>query len=150
MRLSYAVSTGTQATRYGPHDGAIIDASYGRSSLDLITRADGTSNTLLVGELDYGLADFPPDGCNPGRFLGGTTQWSMGYPGITSGHTFGAFNATRIITPNREWETFRGDHPGGVKFVMVDGSIRFLRTEISEATLDALATREGGEPISEP
>jgi prepilin-type N-terminal cleavage/methylation domain-containing protein/prepilin-type processing-associated H-X9-DG protein len=146
---SYAVSTGSLGTRYGPHNGAIIDASFGRTSVDLITRADGTSNTLLVGELDYGLSNFP-DSCHPGLFQGGTTQWSMGYPGVTWASTLGIFNSDHLVNGYQEWETFRGDHIGGVNFVMVDGSIRFVATEIDHHALAALATREGGETNGTP
>ena len=146
---SYGVCTGSLGTRYGPHNGAIIDVSFGRTSVDLITRADGTSNTLLVGELDYGLSNFP-DSCHPGMFQGGTTQWSMGYPGVTWASTFGIFNSDRLVTGYQEWETFRGDHAGGVNFVMVDGSIRFLATEMDRQALNAMATREGGETTGTP
>lgn len=41
--------------------------------------------------------------------------------------------------------TFRSDHPGGVQFVLVDGSVQFLETEIDTPTLFALITRAGAE-----
>jgi prepilin-type N-terminal cleavage/methylation domain-containing protein/prepilin-type processing-associated H-X9-DG protein len=148
---SYAVSTGTMYF-YDLNlveNGAIIDALlFGWTSAGLISTADGASNTLLIGELDYGLTNYP-DPCFPGQSLGGTTQWSTGYPGVALGCTAGVFNSHRLITGYREWPTFRSEHPGGVNFVMADGSARFVATAINADTLDALATRAGGETIAD-
>jgi prepilin-type processing-associated H-X9-DG protein len=41
--------------------------------------------------------------------------------------------------------TYRSDHPGGVQFVFVDGSVRFLPTESDPAVRYALVTRAGEE-----
>ncbi|MBI2824341.1 MAG: DUF1559 domain-containing protein [Planctomycetia bacterium] len=154
---SYAVCTG-QTYEYEylytsglkvVHDGAIVNpALFGWTSIALISAADGSSNTFLVGELDYGLANYPPDPCTPGAYIGGTTQWALGYPGVSRASTGGEYNATRVKNGLREWGTFRSDHPGGANFVMVDGSTRFVATETNPATLDALATRAGGEPTT--
>ncbi|WP_337173357.1 DUF1559 domain-containing protein [Paludisphaera sp.] len=43
---------------------------------------------------------------------------------------------------------FRGPHPGGANFAMVDGSVRFVRDSISVPTYRSLATRAGGEVVS--
>lgn len=43
---------------------------------------------------------------------------------------------------------FRSDHVGGVQFLFADGSVHFLSDSIDAATLDALATRNGGEVIN--
>jgi prepilin-type processing-associated H-X9-DG protein len=40
---------------------------------------------------------------------------------------------------------FRSDHPGGVQFVMLDGSVRFLSDSSSAEVRRALVTRAGGE-----
>jgi prepilin-type N-terminal cleavage/methylation domain-containing protein/prepilin-type processing-associated H-X9-DG protein len=40
-----------------------------------------------------------------------------------------------------------GFHPGGANVVMGDGSVRFFSTDMSVATLMALATRNGGEAV---
>jgi prepilin-type processing-associated H-X9-DG protein len=41
--------------------------------------------------------------------------------------------------------TFRSDHPGGVQFVMLDGSVHFLPTNSDPDVRRALVTRAGGE-----
>jgi prepilin-type N-terminal cleavage/methylation domain-containing protein len=143
---SYALSTGSLGTRYGPHNGAIIGygADYMTISTDKI--ADGSSNTFLVGELDYGLENWP-DKCVEGVTKGGTTQWAFAYPGIAWGSTLGVFNSNRLVNLFEEWETFRSDHVGGAFFLMGDGSVRFVRDGTPKSVLDALATREGGEIV---
>jgi prepilin-type N-terminal cleavage/methylation domain-containing protein/prepilin-type processing-associated H-X9-DG protein len=44
--------------------------------------------------------------------------------------------------------SFGSLHPGGANFVMVDGSVRFLKQSISMPVYHALGTRAGGEVIS--
>ena len=41
------------------------------------------------------------------------------------------------------------DHPGGVNALFVDGSARFLTDGLSPQTLAALATRDGGEVVTD-
>lgn len=152
---SYAVSTGSELCfdlpTLEPHNGAIIHPKYGPTSLGLISNADGTANTLMLGEMNYGLSDYYWSACKPPQTpKWGETRWAVGYPGITWGSTAGRFNARDLgplvdglFHPN--YETFRSDHPGGANFAMVDGSVHFFSDSIDEATLDALATRDGGE-----
>jgi len=143
---SYALSTGNLGTRYGPHNGAIIGFGPDYMSITTDKIADGSSNTFLVGELDYGLQNWP-DNCVEGVTKGGTTQWAFAYPGIAWGCTFGVFNSDRLVNTFEEWDTFRSDHVGGAFFLMGDGSVRFVRDGVTKAVLDALATREGGEVL---
>ncbi|QDU86972.1 hypothetical protein Pla175_03260 [Pirellulimonas nuda] len=161
---SYAVSTGSGYSRFpiaiatgrpDPrcHNGAIIDPVRGRTTVARISAADGSSHTFLVGELDYGLSNFEEklgSTAYAGSSLsaGGSTRWAMAYPGVTWGSTAGAFNSDRLITGFLEWETFRGDHPGGVEMLFVDGSVRFVEDSTDDAALDALATRDGGELLA--
>jgi hypothetical protein len=41
--------------------------------------------------------------------------------------------------------SFGGPHPGVTVFVLVDGSVRTIRTSTNVQTLTALVTRRGGE-----
>ncbi|MEO0531481.1 MAG: H-X9-DG-CTERM domain-containing protein, partial [Planctomycetota bacterium] len=52
-------------------------------------------------------------------------------------------------TPNDHTErTYRSDHPGGVNFALLDGSVRFLVTETAPLVRRALVTRAGQEVVS--
>jgi prepilin-type N-terminal cleavage/methylation domain-containing protein/prepilin-type processing-associated H-X9-DG protein len=160
---SYAVSTGSEICFVvpdmneapPPHNGAIIHPSYGPTTIPKISTTDGASNTLLVGEMNYGLKNLYWSSCKPAQTVkGGETRWAVGYPGVTWASTAAPLNSTALSTIQHllfhtEYESFRSDHPGGVNFVFVDGSVRFLSDEISHTTLKALATRAGGEIISD-
>ena len=148
----YAVSTGQASPRYPfnagvrvpeSHNGAIIDLSVGPTSIGAIANADGTSKTMLVGELDYGLAPDPM--LDAFGIQGGSTQWAMGYPGVNWACLDGVFNSSRLVIPFAEWETFRSDHAGGVYFVLCDGSVHFLDELTDVRVLHALVSRAGGE-----
>ena len=141
---SYAVSSGT-GTAWGPvHNGAIVGHDKGMTDFRRIT--DGTSQTLMLGELDYGLNNYNfTSGPCAGKVRGGATAWGIGYPGFSIATTFGVYNSDRSVTGNNELQTFRSDHPGGANFLMVDGSGRFVSENVDSKLLDALATREGAE-----
>jgi len=148
---SYAVCVGSNRP-WGPnaHNGAITARGQGpKTTLERISRKDGTSNTLMVGELDYGLNNLKwPSSCRlyPG-VMWGNSRWAIGYPGISWGTTYGVYNSDRLVNDSDEWFTFRSDHSGGANFAFVDGGVRFVADSIPKATLDALATREGHEVI---
>jgi len=144
---SYAVCIGSNDAWSGPHNGAIVRDSDGTLSLRDIR--DGTSRTLMIGELDYGLRNYTWSICSKaGQPRGGLARWGVGYPGVSIASTKGLFNAQEMINGFDEYQTFRSDHPGGVNFVMVDGSARFIDELIDAAVLDALATRKGNEVTS--
>ncbi len=144
---SYAVNVGS-GRPWGPHNGAITARGHGpKTSLDRISRKDGASNTLLIGEFDYGLNNLKwPSSCRlyPG-VMWGNARWAIGYPGISWGTTYGIYNSDRLVNDQDEWFTFRSDHQGGANFAFADGGVRFVADSIPKATLDALATREGQE-----
>lgn len=148
---SYAVSTGTENPWTGPHNGAIIFAPVGASSVNTVsvTRiksiTDGTSQTLLLGEFNYGLQNYRWGPCKDRGVRWGLTRWGGGYPGVSIGATSGKFNSDRLISGFSELVTYRSDHPGGAHFAMVDGAGRFITDEVDDSALDALATRDGEE-----
>jgi prepilin-type N-terminal cleavage/methylation domain-containing protein len=79
---SYAVNTGTwylyDSSPGNVQNGAIIDANrFGTTSVGTISACDGASTTLMIGELDFGLSNYP-DACVSGQMIGGTTHWSIG------------------------------------------------------------------------
>jgi len=145
---SYAVSTGTENPWTGPHNGAFIFARSGVTRFKSIT--DGLSQTLLVGELDYGLANYNWGACKNRDRRWGATRWGAGYPGVSLATTSGQFNSDRLITGFAEFVTFRSDHPGGAQFALADGSVKFLVDTIDEDTLDKLSTRVSNEVNGTP
>ena len=80
---------------------------------------DGTSNTILAGEA---AGNYRP--------WGDPANWRD--PGVGLHRTAAGFG---------------GPSPGGTAFVFLDGSVRFIRNDVSPAVLKALSTPDGGEPI---
>jgi len=99
---------------------------------------DGTSNTLMVGEIT---------GDEPGSHRG---------PNWTHFNVFSTFNGINgpATIPGEgfyqriEEPCFSSYHPGGAHFLRVDGSVHFESENIDQAVLAALTTRAGGEVIS--
>jgi prepilin-type N-terminal cleavage/methylation domain-containing protein/prepilin-type processing-associated H-X9-DG protein len=156
---SYAVSIGSQSgfaiysASMPKPDGAIIPPQYGITTIPKIGGADGTSKTLLLGEMNYGLTNYMWTECRPTDVKWGATRWAAGYPGVTWACTLAPLNSTLQQDPidglfYPQYEAFRCDHAGGVNFCFVDGSVTFITDEIDPAVLNALATRAGGETIN--
>ena len=80
---------------------------------------DGTSNTLMVGEV-----------------TGTGIPW-------TKPADIDVSNGTQVGNPNG----FSSRHVGGAQFVFADGSVRFIRENIAPQTLNGLFTRAGDEVI---
>jgi hypothetical protein len=136
---SYLISS---RVRYMPQfalDGAFATPPEAgkRYELGFDRIVDGSSHTLLVGETDYDWADYlwtnhtlGPCHGNSGSCWG-DFKWAEGYWHFAFGHTgFSIGQATRFNfnDPSQAWDgryrtTFRSDHPGGVQFVLVDGSV---------------------------
>jgi len=80
---------------------------------------DGTSNTVMVGEAaNANIPWMKPDDVD-----------------IRAHPTIG------------DRDGFSSDHAGGVHFLLGDGSVRFISQSITQQTLQALFTRDGGEVI---
>jgi prepilin-type N-terminal cleavage/methylation domain-containing protein/prepilin-type processing-associated H-X9-DG protein len=152
---SYAVCTGSEISFVFPmipkHNGAIIHPKFGITTIAKIGGCDGTSNTLMVGEMDYGLRNYTWT-CGSTPVKGGETRWAVGYPGVTWGSTLGRINSDLLQTMHyglfhEEYEAFRSDHAGGVNFAFVDGSVRFITDDVDHSLYRALGTRDGGETV---
>lgn len=139
---SYAVSVGNTDAWYGPRNGAFrFDTDP--ETMRLSNILDGTSNTFLLGELDYGLRNYYWSGTEEPRW--GVTQWGIGYPGYSIATTKGVYNSDLLVQGFDEFMTFRSDHPLGCNFAMADGSVRFVSETTDKVVLDASATTRGGE-----
>lgn len=117
---------------------------FTKSELPFAHITDGSSNTLLIGEVL---------GVGPGTH--------MGYMWVSHGvlHTANGINTflqytTRYLgdPPNgilhyEEGAGFSSFHPGGCHFILADGSVHFISESIGSLTLAALTTRAGDEVV---
>ncbi len=106
---------------------------------------DGSSNTLMVGEM------------TTHTHQSRRTFWAYTY---TSYNASCAYPESRTLLVDydrccelgdanpckRGWGSF---HPGGLQFVLCDGSVRFVSSAIDMAVFGAAATIAGGEPAVE-
>jgi len=120
---------------------------------DIASVTDGTSNTVIVGEMlpsraadsnfwfqNGGIHGMTvPLGWNSNTVdpstAGCLTNWQQ--PSAPLGCRFGAAA-----------KGFVSLHPGGANFAFADGSVHFLKNSINHATYCALGSRGGGEVIS--
>ena len=165
----YAFSIGNQPNPFfapgaggnPPADNGVIVRTTGGGSggatnqlgVQIVTVTDGTSNTILAGEMGFQLKDYNfSSGPYAGQPRGGNTQWVWGYASYSFGSTGVMFN-TVVGTPadlTARLGAFRSDHTGGANFAFADGSVRFLANgRIDLPTYRALGSRDGGEVVSD-
>jgi len=107
---------------------------------------DGSSNTLLLGELQRVFMN--PDAYSPGA---GTSHdgWAVG--GVAN-----LFNTDQTAASNPGglnngmFESAGSEHPGGAQFALADGSVRFLSENINTTLYSAFGSMAGGEPVQVP
>jgi prepilin-type processing-associated H-X9-DG protein len=115
---------------------------------------DGTSSTLMVGELPpstdlyygwwfAGSGDLPYFGTTD--VMLGTNEFN---PVIGKRDSF---RPGQLVDPNLEhrWH-YWSLHPGGGHFLMADGSVQFITYSTTQIVMNALATRAGGEAVTLP
>jgi prepilin-type N-terminal cleavage/methylation domain-containing protein/prepilin-type processing-associated H-X9-DG protein len=119
-------------------DGVLGTTGHGPIRMMSIT--DGTSTTLMIGE------DVPARNlwCSwpYGNHATGTCALPPNYR-----------QPDGTFFPKDQWwnvYSFRSNHSGGVNFAMADGSVRWISDNIDLALYYALATYNGGEPVSPP
>lgn len=135
-------------------DGVIIPSIHGPVKLTGIT--DGTSNTLLAGEMHWTIRGWQyTSGPLAGQPRTGRTFWANGHPFVSWTWTNTPMNThdePAVPPTGADWwkraiYSFRSVHPQGVHFVLADGSTRLIRQSIPHAVYQALGSRNGGEVI---
>jgi prepilin-type N-terminal cleavage/methylation domain-containing protein len=164
----YVSGSGSTAV-YTPWDGVVVPRVNGKVTMTGIT--DGTSNTLLAGEMHWTLkGKFYTSGPLAGQPRRGYTVWASGHPFFSWGSTNTRLGTVEdpadmpAVTPperwaERAWYSFRSVHEAGVHFVFADGSARLIRKSfdsgppspdatkpnLSSLAFQALGSRNGGE-----
>lgn len=121
-----------------------------QSMTNLANITDGTSNTVLIGEKFVQKKNLNGMGedrsvfhsANPGPY-----RRLLGVRGQRSYTLVSDVNADLQTWPNCHW-SFGGVHPGLCQFVMVDGSVRALRTTLTNPVLQYLGQRNDGQVIA--
>ena len=145
------------------------DAADGSDSITSVSLPDAVHQQNATDSINYPTNTIPalnicntefakPGGGNLYNNRGYT--WALGSPAVT------LFNT--IITPNSKqypWGSCRSNctncgvegsefanansrHPGGVNVQMADGSVKFIKSTVNQASWWALGTRSGGEVLS--
>jgi prepilin-type N-terminal cleavage/methylation domain-containing protein/prepilin-type processing-associated H-X9-DG protein len=140
-------SPGVSASFRGMFD---IYDHYGPFGIASVT--DGTSNTILVGEV------LPSDRAEINFYHGNGATAGLTVPLNFPSNTFPALNPAcnnlydQVVPLGCRFGSagkgFKSRHPGGVNFLFADGSVHFLKQSMSLVTQCALGSRNGGEVIS--
>jgi hypothetical protein len=133
-----AAKAAGQVIEGGPNSRSVLNF---KAQTSLKSIVDGTTNTLLCGEVGRATAEathaFNGDHF-PGVFIGE-------YPLSNSGHDF--CEKCDLTKADGGDNGFGSNHASTVHFVMCDGSVQSINKDINTIVLDNLATRAGGEII---
>jgi prepilin-type N-terminal cleavage/methylation domain-containing protein/prepilin-type processing-associated H-X9-DG protein len=145
----YLANAGTRSYALQSKDGIFFENSRIRVE-DIF---DGSSNTFLFGERNYKEPGL--NGCTVNMWDWGAWGAATGViydMGDTHGSSSVPINSVCGPTINQDdrLNAFGSLHPGGANFAFADGTVRFVPSNIDLATLQALSTRSGAEPVSLP
>jgi len=153
-RSNYLFGTGANQDRSLPSANNTPGAgAFGNNSRTKITEiADGTSNTIAVGEsiqIKSGVGSAAVFGPYWG-FGAHTSVHGITFPGDARFNINARFDASCNTGVNCVYAwVFSSNHTGGANFVMCDGSVRFLTQNIQYPNFYAMNTKAGGEIITE-
>ena len=108
--------------------------------------ADGTSNTIFVGEKYVSThGELEPHGWGDGSIYNGDEPETIMRIG---GYAMKLAARRTIVLSPGEYPIFGSGHSGIVNFVFGDGSVHLLKTSTSEDTLYRLCSRKDGQPVT--
>jgi hypothetical protein len=115
-----------------------------------VENADPTSTTIYGNSLALVVGNTArPPNTIPGIIaIEGTGEAAFCCNGLNSSSAIENGGSGKLI-PDPTWQGFTSDHPGGVQFVLGDGSVRFISENISMTTYQNLSTNQDGNPLGE-
>lgn len=145
--LNYAEYTGTgtaafEGTRVSAAGMFSIRGEYGLKEC-----VDGTSSTIMLGEMSW---DSPRFGTRYRSWLRGGAAGTIQYS-VASRNVVNAINSGRkamMISPYND-VPMGSMHPGGTNFTLGDASVRYISETIDMTTYRALGSRDDGEAIGD-
>ncbi|TWU11161.1 putative major pilin subunit [Novipirellula galeiformis] len=133
-------SSGTEGVRPTPSGDGVLYAFSKTKFRDII---DGTSNTLMVGEITG----------DPRTATGNANLNGTSYTVYDVYDTSAGINGPFTVPGGGPYafrpQGFSSFHPGGCHFLFSDGSVHFLSENMDSGILAALTTRLNGETIGE-
>ena len=146
--LTYTVDNTTiNGINYSGHGGYSTHGAFGRESITRGFRdmTDGTSNTIVVGEISKNWPQPPDDNTDDGY-----RTWIRGTVGSSAAgcckNVVNAINALPYINGNTFNDmSFASEHSGGAQFLMGDGSVKFVSESVDMNVYKAAASINGGE-----
>ncbi len=128
---------------------------YPQSKTRMADITDGTSNTLLLGEILVGNGGDDRRGRIWNSWAGENFFSTLYGPNTLNADvcwTCGTVMTNNPCSANTSGiannvQTSRSTHPGGVNSAMADGTVRFITNSIPTGTWQAISTRSGGEVI---
>jgi prepilin-type N-terminal cleavage/methylation domain-containing protein/prepilin-type processing-associated H-X9-DG protein len=129
---------------------------YRNSHIGFRDILDGTSTTLMIGERSRNVAGATWVGMIPSGLSCNNPTWPVqvceASNALILAHTGPSPDEPWVDVPNNKKagvDDYHSLHPGGCNFAFCDGSIRFVKETINPQVFSDMATRAGGEVISE-
>ncbi len=114
---------------------------------------DGLSNTVLLGEVTYGVSHSEMAGFGKMFTASGALCTAIGFKGWGDLYFASHIVETREISKPAERTGLlmasSSYHPGGVHCALFDGSVQFLPASTNPKVLEAISTLQGGEVVSD-
>lgn len=135
----------------------MFQRGYGGASGALATRirdvSDGTSNTILMGEIRHTCNSFGgPYGWAFAENLWYATLAPINYPTCPDSPNFNPSDPNPCRQMGSNWNTmfgFKSKHVGGAQFLFGDGTVKFLSENIDRTTYARLGAKADGGTVGE-